>query len=277
MKKLISSVLAVVMMFSVLSCFTAFAEEKYPPYETGTFLNVDLEKHPVKYPERQRQKLVPDESAALKIEELKQKIVDEDSWLESTEQVYIDYYGTLSDGSMLLYVRYDGMSFLTAIDQVVVGKYYYQNPNLGDEVKIYRDNKLSRIPDEYKAGTISDELLDEIAYILCYAEFINPNEIQPEETVPEVATPDQTIPEETQPDETQAEETVSENPKAENSEETQPTETKSATSDEPTTAKTANSNGSVQTGQNNTFALIAIVCVSIMIFAIAKQKNGQIL
>lgn len=182
MKKLLSILLTVVILMSAVSCLTVSAEETFPPLETGIYSNLNLEDYSIIYSEKQPQVLTPDTETAQKIEEFKQSYVEKHSYIESADLIDVYYFGTLDDGSMLLYCSY-GAS-LTAIEYVVVGKYVYVNAYINNEVKICRNNELLRVVDEYKAGNITDEQLDEIADILCYHEFANSNEAQPESTLP---------------------------------------------------------------------------------------------
>lgn len=182
MKKLLSILLTVVILMSAVSCLTVSAKETFPPLETGIYSNLNLEDYSIIYSEKQPQVLTPDTETAQKIEEFKQSYVEKHSYIENTDLIDVYYFGTLDDGSMLLYCSY-GAS-LTAIEYVVVGKYVYVNAYINNEVKICRNNELLRVVDEYKAGNITDEQLEEIADIICYHEFANPNEAQPESTLP---------------------------------------------------------------------------------------------
>ena len=182
MKKLLSILLTVVILISAVSCLTVSAEEAFPPIETGIYSTLNLEDYSIIYSDKQPQPITPDAETAQKIEEFKQSYVEKHSYIESTDLLDVYYFGTLDDGSMLLYNSYGAA--LTAIEYVVVGKYVYVNACLNDEVKICRNNELLRVVDEYKAGNITDEQLDEIADILCYHEFVNPNETEPESNLP---------------------------------------------------------------------------------------------
>ena len=53
-KKVISVILAVLMLFVSLSSLTAFAEEKYPPLESGVYGYIDENKYPIKKNENHR-------------------------------------------------------------------------------------------------------------------------------------------------------------------------------------------------------------------------------
>ncbi|MGN0502514.1 MAG: dockerin type I repeat-containing protein [Ruminococcus sp.] len=176
MKKIISVLLSAVMLLSILSCFAVSAAEvPYPPIETGCYGDIDTEKYPVEYPDRKREKLVLDESSETQIKEDYYKIHPEADY----DSITVDYYGTLSDGSMLVFAENDMSLYLDAVNYMVIGKYLYVTYCIGNDIRIYKNNTFTRIVDAYQNGTLSDELLDETAEILCFARFVNPNEETP--------------------------------------------------------------------------------------------------
>lgn len=179
MKKIISVLLASVMLLGILSCFAVSATtEPYPPIETGHYGGIDTEKYPVEYPDRKREKLALDEINETQIKDDYYKLYPEADYSSIT----VDYYGTLSDGSMLVFVESDMSVYLDAVDYMVIGKYLYVTSSIGEDIRIYRNNTFTSIINAYKDGTLSDELLDEAADILCFAKFVNPNE-EPETPV----------------------------------------------------------------------------------------------
>ena len=104
--------------------------------------------------------------------------VDNDADIEKME---INYYGTLSDGSMLVFV--DCKYYYSAVvEYKVIGKYVYYTPTKAETIVVYKNHEFTEILDAYQNGTLSDELLDETAEILCFAKFVNPNE-EPEPQV----------------------------------------------------------------------------------------------
>lgn len=160
-------------------CFAKFAEQvKYPPLETGHYGGIDTEKYPVEYPDRKREKLALDELNETQIKEDYYKLYPEADYSSIT----VDYYGTLSDGSMLVFVESDMSVYLDAVDYMVIGKCLYVTSSIGEDIRIYRNNTFTSIINAYKDGSLSDELLDETADILCFAKFVNPNE-EPETPV----------------------------------------------------------------------------------------------
>lgn len=179
MKKIISVLLLTVMLLSLLSCFAVSATtEPYPPFGTGHYSDIDTEKYPVEYPDRKREKLALDELNETQIKDDYYKLYPEADYSSIT----VDYYGTLSDGSMLVFVESDMSVYLDAVDYMVIGKYLYVTSSIGEDIRIYRNNTFTSIINAYKDGTLSDELLDEAAEILCFAKFVNPNE-EPETPV----------------------------------------------------------------------------------------------
>lgn len=160
-------------------CFAKFAEQvKYPTLETGHYGGIDTEKYPVEYPDRKREKLALDELNETQIKEDYYKLYPEADYSSIT----VDYYGTLSDGSMLVFVESDMSVYLDTVDYMVIGKYLYVTSSIGEDIRIYRNNTFTSIINAYKDGSLSDELLDETADILCFAKFVNPNE-EPETPV----------------------------------------------------------------------------------------------
>ncbi|MGN0491103.1 dockerin type I repeat-containing protein [Ruminococcus sp.] len=173
MRKIISVLLSSVMLLSILSCFAVSATEvPYPPLETGHYGDIDTEKYPVEYPDRKREKLVLDELSETQIKDDYYKIHPECDY----DSITVDYYGTLSDGSMLVFVESDMSLYLDAVDYMVIGKYLYVTSSIGRDIKIYSNNTFTSIINAYQNGTLSDELLDETAEILCFARFVTPNE-----------------------------------------------------------------------------------------------------
>lgn len=190
MKKLISIFLSLIMLTSIFTCFAvSAATENYPPLETGSYGDVDTEKYPVEFSGKIPEKLALDELTETQIKDDYCKVQPR------AEYDFLDvyYYGTLSDGSMLVFV--DSGAYFTALDYMVIGKYLYVTSCLGNDVRIYKNHAFTRIVDDYKNGTLSDELLDEIAEILCFAKFVepetNPTDVNFRPSVqPETTTPD---------------------------------------------------------------------------------------
>lgn len=178
MKKKIALLISVFLLMFLLSSISTFAKEKYPPIETGTYSSIDTEKYPVEYPDKKREKLALDELSETQIKDDYYKLYPEADYSSIT----VDYYGTLSDGSMLVFVKSDMSAYLDSVNYMVIGKYLYVTSCIGNDIKIYKNNTLTSVLDAYQNGSLSDELLDETAETLCFAKFVNPNE-EPETPV----------------------------------------------------------------------------------------------
>lgn len=185
-KKVISVILAVLMLFVSLSSLTAFAEEKYPPLESGVYGYIDENKYPIK--KNENHMVVKELDPALELQ-VKQDYIALNPYNgkgeeATTDDVVVEYYGTLSDGSMLVCPYTADSIWLEQVTCQVIGKYVYMLPNRtlskwGKDAKIYKNHQFYGIMDSYIEGSLSDDLLDEIADILCFGEFVNPNETKP--------------------------------------------------------------------------------------------------
>lgn len=194
--KCVSVILAVVMLISAAGCINAFAAgEKYPPLETQDMCDTRLfDSYRFTVAGRDCEPGGLDDIPMLKAEakpidlEIADQIIA-DWGYSGTDYEYtakdVTYYGTLSDGSML--VKVNELFYFTALNYMVIGKYVYVTPNIGDEVRIYKDRKFERIITAYQDGDLSDELLDEIAQTLHFAEFVKP------ESSDEPSTPDEPV------------------------------------------------------------------------------------
>ncbi len=81
------------------------------------------------------------------------------------DMITVDYYGTLSDGSMLVYAEYANQTHPSVMAYCTLGKYIYVYG--GDEdVKIYKQNSFYSIKELYDSKAINDAQLDEIAVLL---------------------------------------------------------------------------------------------------------------
>lgn len=189
MKKIISVLLSSVMLLSILSCFAVSAAEvPYPPLESGhyganiyfkpySFETTDNE--PISFEDAcilqvdkfDNPAILSDESVKNQIKEDYIANVDNNADIEKME---INYYGTLSDGSMLVFVdcKY---YYECVVDYKVIGKYVYYTPTKDETIVLYKNHQFSEIMDAYQNGTLSDDLLDETAEILCFARFAKSN------------------------------------------------------------------------------------------------------
>lgn len=156
--------LSLLIALSVLAAVPAFAGEyKFPPLPTGTRYGFEVENYPAIYNTNSAVKLTDKEDV---LNSLKADFPD--------MEIYdVDYYGTLSDGSRLVFPYIGGIGYFTEVSYNVAGKYFYIVPAIGMEPQLYRDHELIYITEGYADGKISDTLLDEIAEKLCYNEFIN--------------------------------------------------------------------------------------------------------
>lgn len=196
MKKIISVLLSSVMLLSILSCFAvSAASEKYPPLETGHYSgSIYFKQYSFETPDNKP--ISFDDACMLQMDKFNNPAaLDDESVENQIKQDYIEnvnnrvnidrmnikYYGTLSDGSMLVFVdcKY---YYECVVDYKVIGKYVYYTPTEDMTIVLYKNHQFSEIMDAYKNGTLSDELLDETADILCFSKFVNPNE-EPETPV----------------------------------------------------------------------------------------------
>ncbi len=172
--------LSLLIALSVFAAVPAFAGEyKFPPLPAGTRYGFEVESYPAIYNINSTVKLADKEDVlnSLKADFPNMKIYD------------VDYYGTLSDGSRLVFPYRGDIAYFAESSYNVVGKYFYKVPSLGKEVQLYRDHELIYITEGYTDGKISDKLLDEIAEKLCYNEFINTKTYQKNIDEGKLATP----------------------------------------------------------------------------------------
>ncbi len=246
MKRILISLLLVMLTFVITFSTTAFAvEEKYPPLETGHYGYVDTDKYPVVYPDKIRQELPLDENIENTIKEDFILNVRDDATIE---ELYVEYYGTLSDGGMLVLV--DGpFAYFGVTEEIVIKNYLYSVATKGKDIEIYKNGEFTSIIDSYQNGDLSEELLDETAELLCFGKFVDPNE--PVETPTEAPTTD---PEKTtEPSATEPKIAV-------------------ATPDETTNN---NSNGSIPTGDSNTVIIFVVLVLAVSGTVILSAKNKK--
>lgn len=167
MKKIISITMAIMLLLSSLFITTAFAktasadEVVINPNESASSDEVTT------YPARPAIPIDPttpglDAETAL---EIKQTIVNRNPSLGlTTDDITLEYLGTLSDGRILL--RYFGIAAPQNVRVYEMGKYIYTASDGFDEVYIYGDHNYYHIKKAYDLGLISDSALDEIAEIL---------------------------------------------------------------------------------------------------------------
>lgn len=288
MKKINLITLIFIFCFGLINSFTVFADEKYPPIETGEHYTArELEGFSYETAGDNPEPITLSDSARIQIMRYSRILDLNDDILENqikedyvisvnnkvtADELVVQYFGALSDGSLLVYV--DGPFSSSSVSNYrVIGKYVYVTSSSNNDIKLYKNNTFTRIIDAYQNGELSDELIDETAEILCFAKFVNPNgqSTVVETTVPE--TTNSTIEQTTHS--TNIEETTVEATSVPASNETTSATlpNKASTTD---TAINNSSNNSIQTGGND----ISIVCVIVLIisgiiFYTSKYKKAQ--
>ena len=109
------------------------------------------------------------------------------------DDVSVDYYGTLSDGTMLVFPDCSGIAYATVVQWHVVGKYGYVTGSSGTDVILYKNHEFRGILSSYEDGSLSDEMLDEVADKLCFAIVKKPGDDSTQSTTKSVATADTAI------------------------------------------------------------------------------------
>ena len=196
MKKIISVLLSSVMLLSILSCFAVSAAEvPYPPLESGHY-GANIYFKPYSFETTDNEPISFDDACMLQMDKFNNPAaLDDESVENQIKQDYIEnvnnrvnidrmnikYYGTLSDGSMLVFVdcKY---YYECVVDYKVIGKYVYYTPTKDETIVVYKNHEFTEILDAYQNGTLTDELLDETAEILSFARFVKSN-VEPEPQV----------------------------------------------------------------------------------------------
>lgn len=188
MKKTLSIILSSLMAFSVLGSTTAFAVgENVAPVESGkyydfmkieecSFVTVGGESKAVTFDEA-----YPIEvhhfvfnTQGIEDKELEAKIKEDYVASRTNSNVTVDelsirYFGTLSDGTMLLDVV-GPYAYLDVVSVSVIGEYLYTQSD-SNEYEVYKDEEFSTLYDEYKNGYLTGDLLDETAELLKLVKF----------------------------------------------------------------------------------------------------------
>lgn len=282
MKKIISISLSLLMLISILSSFSAFAEETYPPVATGRYYNdMMLKEYSFETAGENPEPISLSDSYSIQVqredriidlndEALEQQIKEDYSAFINNDvpadKLGVQYYGTLSDGSMLVFIN-GPFYYPTVVDYTVIGKYVYITSCRGNDIKLYKNNTFTSIVDAYLNGDLSDDLLDETAEILHFAKFVNQNESTiPQETT--VVTESTTIETTTSVESTTADSAIVVDSTANVT--TEPATsapiaetTKNTSTADSAVNKTSNSNGTVQTGYNS----IAVLCVIVLVIS----------
>ncbi len=157
MKKVLSITIAILLIMSSIFMTTAFAETASADEVTT-------------YPAIPNDPTTPGLDAETELE-IKQTIMDKYSLAEdglTTDDVTLEYFGTLSDGSILIRYRFTGMSIIAVIIEDIIGNYEYI-VDAAQQVDLYKNGAIYSIKDAYDAGVITDNVLDEAAEILDFA------------------------------------------------------------------------------------------------------------
>lgn len=221
MKKLISIIMAVMLVFSV--SITAFAAEREATPDTSDF------EYQVK------------EAVVKKFYE------GREGFDVTADDIYFIRSATLSDGRFYFSFVADGVLHPAVFYEETIGDYYYYH-NCGEEVYLYNNGDVIEINDAYEAGIINDDILAELSAFGYFGIVpMNPAESEPV-TQPQTENIEATKESATQPqmdntDATSATKAVTSN--------------SISTIDTPSNVK---SNGTVQTGQSN-FAILTLLIV----------------
>ena len=224
MKKLISIIIAVMLVFS--ASITAFAAEREATPDTSDF-------------EYQVKEAV-----------VKQFFEDRDRFDVTTDDIYIIRSTTLSDGRFYFSFLADGVLYPGVSYEETIGDYYYHY-SAGLEVYLYNAGEIIEINDAYEDGIINDDILAELST----KRFgIKPMNDVPAPTESEPVTQPQT-------ENIEATKESATQPQMDNTDATSATKAVPSNSistiDTPSNVK---SNGTVQTGQSN-FAILTLLIV----------------
>lgn len=221
MKKLISIILTVMLVFSV--SMTAFAAEREATPDTSDFEYQVKEAVVKKFFEGP----VGDGVTA--------------------DDIHFSRSATLSDGRFYFIFWASGIATLDVFYEETIGDYYYYH-NCGEEVYLYNAGEIIEINDAYEIGLINDDILSELSAFGYFGIVpMNPAESEPV-TQPQTENIEATKESATQPqmDNTDATSATKEVPS-----------NSISTIDTPSNVK---SNGTVQTGQSN-FAILTLLIV----------------
>lgn len=196
------------------------------------------------------------------------------------DDVNLDYYGTLSDGSYLTTTNYKYSTSTSGIVFYIMNKYIYVVPGGGMDVKIYKNHSFYNIFEMYMSNNLSIDMLDEIAEVLNF------------ETYPEKSVIDTTESSSSALTTTENVATTSENTTIyQNSTATTQytevttiaTDAQSSTGEQATTKKVAtndvavnsnNQNNSVNTGSNGIMFVVLLI-ISIAFLGVFLRVNNK--
>ena len=84
----------------------------------------------------------------------------------SDEELTVEHYGTMSDGSILVRCSSSDMMYAQAVIRKIIGNYLYEAPHSGKIVYLYKDGAYMPIDEAYGNKLIDDKVLGEIAQAL---------------------------------------------------------------------------------------------------------------
>lgn len=148
MKKILSVLFAILMMLSAISCLSVGALSSSTADETANTNNVvdtdlDMQIKKDAYTNLFGYEYVPGEPLDL-------------------SDIMVTYFGTLSDGSLVLNVEDANLGVLDWEITETIGKYRYVMCDSGQSAYIYKDHQFYYIVDAYNSGMIDDDVLDEL-------------------------------------------------------------------------------------------------------------------
>ena len=147
-KKLTAITLSAVMVLS--ASYSAFATTVSDNINTAqvtedTIYGISYSKYPVtRLPEPEKVSM----DIVNQVREDYLKTLHENDY--TTDDVHFDYYGTMSNGDMLVYTEIKGSGHFGEVEYINLGDYMYVSSSKGKEVKIYRDNKFYTIKEVFE-------------------------------------------------------------------------------------------------------------------------------
>lgn len=146
MKKVISLIIILVLAFPTLGSITAFAQ-------------------------------ITQQLDEVTLQQIKEDLVAYLDFKEATvDNVTINYYGTLSDGSIMLTYSAPGLSTTTAVETFPLGDYIYTAATAANEITIYKDHTFTMLEIAYNSGMLNDKLVEEIAQSQSLKKFVTESE-----------------------------------------------------------------------------------------------------
>lgn len=148
MKKILSILFAILMMFSAISCLSVGAVNSATEDETANTNNgVD-----------------PDLDMQVKKDAYKNLFGYDYVLGEPLDlsDIMVTYFGTLSDGSLVLNVEDTNLGVLDWEITETIGNYRYVMCDSGQSAYIYKDHQFYYIVDAYNSGMIDNDVLDEL-------------------------------------------------------------------------------------------------------------------